>query len=242
VDVSTPGLNRSHKQKTIARRRLGALAGLTPQDDKFLAGLKQRRLEANALIHAADQPSIILSGWCARIKDLGGGRRQIINLLLPGDCFGIHASPFAADTLPVVALTQATVLDAIPLQRLIRMRPPAHLRLIEACEKALMLDQACLLSQIVRLGHSTAYGRVGRLLLELHARLEVAGLVDDGTFELPISRSQLAETAGMSPVHLHRTLAQLRQEGLVQLQGRTATLPRLAALTARIGCHAFLDL
>jgi CRP-like cAMP-binding protein len=238
VDVSTSVLNRPHKQRTIARRRLGALAGLTPQDDKFLAGLKEQRLDAKTLLQAADQPGIILSGWCARIKDLGGGKRQIINLLLPGDCFGIHAAPFAADALPIVALTPATVLDAIPLQRLMRMRPPAHLRLIEACEKALILDQACLLSQIVRLGQPTAYGRVGRLFLELHARLEVAGLVDDGTFELPISRSQLAEAVGISAVHLHRTLAQFRQEGLVQLQSRAATLPRREELTARIGCEA----
>ena len=41
-----------------------------------------------------------------------------------------------------------------------------------------------------------------------------------GTFDLPVTQAELADTTGLSAVHVNRVLQQLREERLIELEGR----------------------
>jgi CRP/FNR family transcriptional regulator, anaerobic regulatory protein len=69
------------------------------------------------------------------------------------------------------------------------------------------------------LGRSTAEQRVGYLMLETFDRLRQRGMVNGGsTCPFPLQRRDLADAAGLSRVHVARTLDTLRQRRLAEIQ------------------------
>lgn len=213
-------------------RHLASFAPLSREDDALLAGLATHRQCAGQLQAASDAPTIICAGWCARVSYLRDGRRQIVNLLVPGDFFGLRLSGSVSDALPVIALTSVILADATPLSRAVRLRSPAHARLAESCERAALAEQRQLINQVTRLGQRTAYERVAHLLLELNFRLEVVGLSQGNVFDLPVRQPDLASTVGLSAVHLNRVLRSLRKDKLIQLRQRSIALLDIAALAS----------
>lgn len=170
---------------------------------------------------------LILGGWAARVRNLKDGRQQIINFLLPGDIIGHHGQERPAASSAVVAITE---LDSC-------MAPGASVSptLARAYAHSKALEEAYLLSQVTRLGRLNAHERLADLLLELHERLELAGLAEKGRFTLPITQEALADALGLTPVHVNRTLQDMRREGSVDWKAREMHLPDLDTLRRRIG-------
>ncbi|GGG13347.1 hypothetical protein GCM10010924_48140 [Rhizobium wenxiniae] len=56
------------------------------------------------------------------------------------------------------------------------------------------------------------------------------GLTDDGSFELPLTQSELSDTMGLSIVHVNRSLKELREAGLVTLRNERIIIPDVAVL------------
>ena len=206
----------------VSLRRLALFSSLAPLDETLIKRLKPRTLPGGAKL-ARSEPEekgawIVLSGWCARIRAMPDGRRQIVNLILPGDSIGIDAVRWAGNDLPVAALSPVIVADAEPLRRVVELRPPEHTRLIEACERAALCEQVYCINSLVRMGQQTAYERLAHLLLELNTRLEGVGLVSSRGYQLPVTQDVIAHALGLSLVHLSRTLRQMRKEGSIMLQ------------------------
>ena len=215
-----------------AIRRLAALA---PLDPSARAALADAALRSRALRPAREllaegapiaNPLLILSGWAARVRFLTDGRRQIMSLLLPGDLIGNcrHSRPLSVST--IVALSPLTVCAA---------PSPGSPSLEEAYHVSHALDEAYLLAQITRLGRFSAEERVVDLMLELRDRLTLCGLVSDGGFAWPLTQSALADTLGLTPVHVNRTLQQLRRRGEVVLRAGRLQLTNPAELIHRVG-------
>lgn len=216
---------------TVVSRRLGALASLTANDFGILNSLKGRTVPAGTIVHGdpgtPDAPCYILSGWSARLSAGSAGKRQVVTLLLPGDGFGIGASPWAGESLAVCTLTDSVLLDASPIQALVRSHNPDHARLIEACGRASWLEQKYVLDHIVRLGRQNAHQRVLHFVSELLVRLDQVGLTDRGTFSLPVRQQIVADVLGLSCVHFNRIARQMKQEGLVDfVRGSVRVLDR----------------
>lgn len=203
----------------VTARRLAALGNLTSEDFKVLSGLKGRTIKAGSLLNvpgvSADIPSLILSGWCARVATSEEGRQQITGILLPGDSFNLGSAPWAGDQLGVLTLTSSVVVDATSVRTLIRLRSPGHSRLIEACHRLAWLEQTYSLNHIVRLAGRDAYRKVAHFIVEIHDRLREVGLVQKGAFATPIAQPVVAEALGLSGVHLNRITRRLRVDGLV---------------------------
>jgi len=84
---------------------------------------------------------------------------------------------------------------------------------------------------VVSLGRRQASERLGHLFCELHLRLSMVGLVDDGlSYELPIRQSDIGDLLGLSAVHVNRSLQDLRRTGLVSLRDRRLTIHDLEGL------------
>ena len=94
---------------------------------------------------------------------------------------------------------------------------------------------------LVGIGRQSAYERVARLLMELLARLQLAGLAGDRAYALPLTQELMADALGLSVPHVNRTLRKLREDGLIALQGNRLTCLDIPAL-ARLAEVDFADL
>jgi CRP-like cAMP-binding protein len=119
--------------------------------------------------------------------------------------------------------------------------PHAELRALVSRYNALALalwldtvvDASILAKWLAIFAHKTAKAGVAHLLCEIGMRMETVGLGTKTHFKFEATQEQLADTLGLTKVHMNRTLQALRKDGLVERVGRVIEIPnwpRLAKL------------
>jgi CRP-like cAMP-binding protein len=78
---------------------------------------------------------------------------------------------------------------------------------------------------LLNVGQREGYSRIAHIICELLLRLRAVGLVEDDSFEMPITQAELADATGMTPVHVNRVLQALRNDGLIVTEKRKITIP-----------------
>jgi CRP-like cAMP-binding protein len=165
---------------------------------------------------------IITRGLACRYQIMRDGSRRIIGFLFPGDAcdadlFILPESDHGVRTLirtEVASISRQTIL------RLMSGNP----EVARIFWSSTVQEGAMLRHWLVKMGQQKAYGRAAHLLFELFLRYEIAGNTSANSFVLPLTQDELADTLGMTPVHVNRILQRLRQEGLIALQGRRLTI------------------
>ena len=187
------------------------------------------------------RPRLILSGWACRQRVLADGRRQIFGFVVAGDLIGLSLlpSPRGAADLPApgatLAITSLVTCDATGLRQAALDGDQAHAGIARALSEAVRRERDHLLDHVVRLGRLTAYERIGDLLLELYARLSAVGLAGGGEFPMPLTQELLADSLGLSVVHLNRVLQQYRRAGLLTIRSGRVTLLKPEAVVVAAG-------
>jgi CRP-like cAMP-binding protein len=158
----------------------------------------------------------LLSGWACRERILSDGRRQILSFLLPGDLIGMcrHTNPVAPTS--IVAITDL-VTCPVPAAE-----PGSGLA--EAYARSAALEEYYLLAHVMRLGRLNALERLADWLLEHEERLALAGLSSTDQFAVPLTQEMLADSLGLTSVHVNRTLQAMRRGGLLTMQGGQISL------------------
>lgn len=213
-------------QALIAR-----ISGYAPLDEtEFFplrrAAVEQVRKARGEVVISAGEPLthvfVISKGWAIRYRALNDGRRQIVNLMLPGDCFDLQA---------LIATNSDHSVEALTSVELLRMRNDEFLRTLTASARlatafwwAAVQEESILREQIVRLGRRSGRERLAHMLLELRRRLLLAGTNVGDTLSLPMSREVLADLLGLSSVHVSRSIGALRQMGLIRTTNGTIQL------------------
>lgn len=83
------------------------------------------------------------------------------------------------------------------------------------------------------IGRRSAPERLAHLFCELLVRLQAVGLVGEDGYAMPVTQIDLADTTGLTSVHVNRSLQDMRKEGLIDLRKRRLRildLPRLRTL------------
>ena len=156
---------------------------------------------------------VILEGWAASYKTLPDGRRQILSFLMPGDIVGMFAPVAAICTAGVFALNDVEVATFEPEQVItVTGRSP---RLGIALGWAAAREHEILAEHLVNVGRRSAVQRLAHLFLEFWARLRIRGLSDGKRFSVPVTQTIIADTLGLSVVHVNRTLRQLSNDGIL---------------------------
>jgi CRP-like cAMP-binding protein len=177
--------------------------------------------------------SLLVSGWACQQRVLSDGRRQIFGFVLPGDLFGSSCRSATVAQATAVVLKSGTMADMTCVRDVVLDSPQRFAGLASALAGLQTLHEGYLLNHLVRLGRQTAYERVAHLLLELNERSAIVGLAAGGSSPLPLTQEILADTLGLSVVHINRTLQQLRRDGLLDVRGSSLRLldpDRLAAI------------
>lgn len=179
--------------------------------------LKVEEHEARQTVVKADlaikKSNLLIAGLACRYKDMRDGRRQILELHVPGDFVDLHSFPLKRLDHNILALTPCTI-GIVPHERLERIteRMPHLSRLLWF---STMLDASIHREWIMSLGRRSAIARVAHLFCEMYVRFDVVNMTDDFTFPLPITQNDLAEIVGVTSVHVNRVLKDLREMGVV---------------------------
>lgn len=172
--------------------------------------------------------TILLDGLMCRYKDLQNGERQITELHVPGDFVDLHSFPLKRLDHNVMSLVPSRI-AIVPhdrIQGITETRP--HLtRLLWFMTT---LDAAVHREWQLSLGRRTSLARIAHMLCELHARLEIVGMTDGNSYRLPLTQVDLAECLGLTPIHVNRTLRELRSRNLVTFRSKTVTIADFAGL------------
>jgi CRP-like cAMP-binding protein len=190
--------------------------------------LVKKRKDLIVIGYAYRNLCFVKDGYAIRYKLLRSGKRQILNVILPGDVIGFPVSFFDRSMYSVVAVSDLTY-NICPLDSYARLcyeRPQFGLALswLAAHEAAIYAEH------IVDLGRRTPIERLAHLLLEIHARLLAVRRAEKASFDLPFSQEVMADVLGLSVPHLNRVMQQLRAEQLITSRLRLVELTDMAGL------------
>ena len=80
---------------------------------------------------------------------------------------------------------------------------------------ATLVDEAILREWLVNMSGRPADQQIAHFICEMLVRMQVTARGDERSFELPMTQEDLADTLGMSVVHMNRSLQKLRGKGLI---------------------------
>lgn len=188
------------------------------------------------VIREGDRPThccFVEAGLVSRYKMLRSGARQIVSFHVPGDMINLQSA--------LVMISDYGVRTHIPTKLVMIARGDIleiaadYPEIGRAFWFDTLLDSAIDREWTVSLGRRNARERTAHLLLELAARFEAAGMVNDSTFELPVSQNDLADALGITPVHMNRTIQWLRGEGLIRTHMHAVTVENWKAMEELAG-------
>jgi CRP-like cAMP-binding protein len=219
--------------------KLATVADLKDSDTKKLITLcaDKRIIPAKQNIlsegERPDHVHVIIEGWAARYKTLRNGSRQIVALLIPGDFCDLHVAVLGRMDHGIVALTRCRV-AYVPSAELDALTSH-HDGLTKALWWTTLVDQGVLREGILNVGRRDAFERIAHLLCEIHARMRMVGLVEDDRLAFPLTQEQLADTTGLTAVHVNRVLQRLRKENLIEIGKGMLTILDVDALREAAG-------
>ncbi|SFM32461.1 Crp/Fnr family transcriptional regulator [Methylobacterium pseudosasicola] len=220
-------------------RKLESFEELTDADCKALRALVPRVRQVGArkdLIREGDVPSnvnLILSGYACRYKVLPNGERQIISIFVPGDFCDLNV--FILDQMDHnISTISACQIVEIPRHSIEEIMA-INSRVTRAMMWCALVDEAVLREWLVNIGNRPADQRIAHLFCELLLRLEAVGHVNNNSYQFPFTQTEIADTMGLSDVHVNRTLRELRRLELITLKGRLLTILDVDQLKAYCG-------
>lgn len=173
------------------------------------------------IIVEGEQPEnvhVVLEGFACRYKLLPDGGRQIMAWLVPGDFCDLHIA-ILGQMDHSIATISASRIGNMP-QAAVERLSHTSLALSRALWWATLVDEGVLREWLVNMGRRSADKQIAHLFCELLLRLKSVGLAPDDTVDMPLTQIELADTVGLSPVHVNRVLQQLRDLHLISWKGR----------------------
>lgn len=186
-------------------------------------------------IRDGDRPThccLMLSGFTVRDKFVAQGARQILAVHMRGDMVDLQNVLLKRSDHNVQALTPCEIatIPRAALEELSFAHPPVG----KALWLETLVDGSVFREWIANVGQRDARTRIAHLLCEFAVRLEAAGLAETTSYELPMTQDDLADSLGLTPVHINRTLMRLGNDGLIERNKRAIRISNWKEL-AKVG-------
>jgi CRP-like cAMP-binding protein len=159
---------------------------------------------------------------------LEDGRRQIVAYFVPGDICDLRVFILRRMDHSIGAVVASKVATISP-ENILKLTN-SYPTLTRALWWSSLVEEAIAREWIVNVGQRNALERMAHLFCELLYRFRAVGLNQGNSCTLPLTQVELAETLGLSSVHVNRTLQTLRRQKLITLEGGTLTIQDLDAL------------
>jgi len=171
---------------------------------------------------------LLLDGFACRYKVLEDGRRQIVAYFVPGDLCDLRVFILKRMDHSIGAVVASKVATISP-ENILRLTH-TYPTLTRALWWSTLVEEAIAREWLVNVGQRDALERTAHLFCELLYRFRAVGLNNGNSCTLPLTQVELAETLGLSSVHVNRTLQELRRRNLITLESGTLTIQNLDEL------------
>lgn len=214
--------------------RLSRLMPMSPADLESFARIIEgdhrvkKRQDLVIFGHAYRHLCFVRDGYAIRYRLLRNGKRQILNVVLPGDVIGFPVSFMDRANYSIVAVSNLDY-NSCALESYVDLcyrRPQFGLALSWLAAR----EAATYAENLVGLGRRTPIERLAHFLLAIHVRLLEVGRAEARSFDLPFSQEIMSDVLGLSVPHLNRTMQQLRSEKLITSRARSIELTNFAEL------------
>lgn len=202
-------------------RHRGVCGALDPEQLVTLAksSSKHRTTQGEVLVSDAqnvERYSNVLAGVVKLTKTLSDGRQQIVGLQFAPDFVG---RPFKAESVLTAEAATEVEICSFPrrvIEKMIADQPDLQHRLLEQTLKE--LDQAR--DWMVTLGRKNAAEKVASFLLMIARNINPGGDSSPGStsFDLPLSRADIADFLGLTIETVSRQVTRLRTEGIIRVE------------------------
>jgi CRP/FNR family transcriptional regulator, anaerobic regulatory protein len=221
---------------------------LTRAESDFLAEMEARSvyLDRRSLICAAGDENhkafVLQSGWAISYCEFARGSRQIRRLHLPGDLLAIPSLAMRHHPENIETLTPAVVspFKRSDFARLFAEHPrlTAIMYVFAQEERITACDRMGCISQL------GCKERLAFLLLDVLNRIRTIDPLVGSTFQMHLTREQMAEITGMTPVHASRMWNELIAEKCIAAAGASVVIlneARLQTMSGYVNRAANLD-
>lgn len=181
-------------------------------DVEIEKGTQILRLEASSHLYT------LYDGFAFRHIALPDGRRQILNMLFPGDLIGLQASLFDRSDHAVEALTDVRLclFDKDKMTELFQRTPELgyDVTWISA------MEQRFLDLNLVAVGRYRGDQRIAYFLLYFLERMRAISRLDGDTVAFPLRQQHIADSLGLSVPYTSKALKKLASQGICRVKKR----------------------
>ena len=195
-------------------------------------GVSRHTIRTRQMIYSPREFSDFVIGICAGQAvssiALPDGRRQILEVLLPGDIV-YWTNLFEPMSGRVIEATENSIYRKFDRKKFfaqLQERPDMFDTFVRACTAK--KDQADHLA--LTLGRRDALQRIARLILDLAVKQIERGFAKGQTIRFPLRLRHIADATGLTPVHTSKMLRQLRRERVINLESRSLTVSDMMQL------------
>lgn len=178
--------------------------------------------------NSSDYVFVLCAGWAFRYIQLSDGGRQILKFLLPGDLFSSISIFEEASHFSVKAVTRVQI-GGFPRSE-IRKRcfadPDVQSAIVQLC----VADVRDATEFLVVLGQRSAEQRIAYLFLHLIRRIAARQVIREQRYPFPLRQQHIADTVGLTSVHVSRVLSLFRDRRIVVLSEGVLEVVDLPAL------------
>jgi CRP/FNR family transcriptional regulator, anaerobic regulatory protein len=181
----------------------------------------------------------VMRGVVKLTKMLEDGRQQVVGLQFAPDFLGRLFGKQNTITAEAASDVELCKIPKTALERLVQEHPELEHRLHEQALRE--LDEAR--DWMMTLGRKTASEKVASFLWLIATHIDPVteakrqdGLIESITFDLPLSRTDIADFLGLTIETVSRQLTKLRKDGVIEvINNRTFVVPDLDRLEMRCG-------
>lgn len=180
----------------------------------------------------AEHAYVLLSGWAMSYTCFPNGAHQVRRLHFPGDLMAMPSIPMCHHAEDIETVSRASI-ATFPKRELAGLFQ--HPRLAAIMYMFAQAERITSGDRIASIGGKPANARIAFLLMDMLHRMRSADPAVECSFELYLTRTQMAHVTGITPVHASRTWSVLRKQGLFTCEGTILTILEEEQLTELSG-------
>ena len=209
-------------------------ADLSREDVKLLQSLEEepRDYKRGDTIMAQGEKQrqlyIVSKGWCFNYVHDADGRRQILDIHMPGEIAGMREVAHNNSISALEAATDCTLCH-FPRSRLNDLFG-ASAKLTGIFFLISMRREAILMERVINLGRRDAFQRICHYISETQCRLSMINEEQITRIRQPLTQNQLSDAMGLSEVHINRVFKRLKESGWVTFDGQFIDLHNIGEL------------
>lgn len=179
---------------------------------------------------------VLREGWVMLTRFSESGNRQVFRSVLPGELLGFQAHLQEPSIYSAIALVDSVVCRVPNILGLCATQPELAFSLASAAARDMMLTERYL----THITHRSAREKIAFMLLEIYHRLKLHSLNKGYSIHFPLKQEDIADTLGLTVIHVNRTLHALKEDGLLEIHKHELTILDYASLCTLVGHDGIL--